>query len=145
MNPTLKKRSFRSGWRALACAMMKLSYSRAILPRYSVSSPGNVDRALARELHVVQVQHLVVEALQRAFGERDQPHRQIQAGQPGRGLDQVRQVLEVDHDVLALADAAHGGNQADGGVGFDHASAPPRMGLAIVEWSQEYMNGADEE
>src|SRR5262245_18800057 len=40
MNPTLKKRSFRSGWRAFACAMMKALYSFAILPRASVSSPG---------------------------------------------------------------------------------------------------------
>src|SRR2546425_10020245 len=38
--PTLKKRSFRSGWRALAWAMMKASYSRAIFPSSSVSSPG---------------------------------------------------------------------------------------------------------
>src|SRR4030095_15364816 len=40
MKPTLKKRSFRSGWRALACAMMKALYSFAILPNASVSSPG---------------------------------------------------------------------------------------------------------
>src|SRR4030095_14194501 len=40
MNPTLKKRSFRSGWRAFACAMMNALYSFAILPRASVSSPG---------------------------------------------------------------------------------------------------------
>src|SRR5215471_18723276 len=40
MKPTLKKRSFQSGWRALACAMTKALYSRAILPRASVSSPG---------------------------------------------------------------------------------------------------------
>src|SRR5229473_3598789 len=40
MNPTLKKRSFRSGWRALAWAMTNASYSRAILPSASVSSPG---------------------------------------------------------------------------------------------------------
>src|SRR5713101_134491 len=40
MKPTLKKRSFQSGWRALACAMMKQSHSRASLPSSSVSSPG---------------------------------------------------------------------------------------------------------
>src|SRR6266550_8231164 len=40
MNPTLKKRSFRSGWRAFACAMTNALYSLAILPSSSVSSPG---------------------------------------------------------------------------------------------------------
>src|SRR5262245_34069921 len=40
MNPTLKKRSFRSGWRAFACAMMNALYSFAIFPSASVSSPG---------------------------------------------------------------------------------------------------------
>src|SRR6266850_1941620 len=40
MNPTLKKRSLRSGWRAFACAMTNALYSFAILPRASVSSPG---------------------------------------------------------------------------------------------------------
>jgi hypothetical protein len=42
---------------------------------------------------VVQVEHLVVEALQGSFGDGDQPDRQVEAGQPGRGLDQVRNVL----------------------------------------------------
>src|SRR5262249_45075092 len=40
MKPTLKYRSFQSGWRALAWAMMKALYSRAIFPSSSVSSPG---------------------------------------------------------------------------------------------------------
>src|SRR5262249_61087220 len=31
-------------------------------------------------------------------------------------------VLEVDLDVLALADATHGGDEADAGVGLDHES-----------------------
>src|SRR5947208_16937297 len=33
-------------------------------------------------------------------------------------------MLEIDLDVLALADAAHGGDEADGGVRLDHARAP---------------------
>ena len=40
MNPTLKKRSLRSGCFAFAWAMTKASYSFAILPSSSVSSPG---------------------------------------------------------------------------------------------------------
>src|SRR2546425_7712037 len=40
MKPTLKNRSFRSGCRAFAWAMMNALYSLAILPSSSVSSPG---------------------------------------------------------------------------------------------------------
>ena len=40
MKPTLKKRSFQSGCRALAWAMMKTLYWRAIFPSSSVSCPG---------------------------------------------------------------------------------------------------------
>jgi hypothetical protein len=82
---------------------------------------GNVDGALAGERHVVEVEHLVVEGLQRALRERDQAHRDIERGQPRGGLHQVAQMLEIDLDVLAPADAADGGDQTDGGVGLDHA------------------------
>ncbi len=85
---------------------------------------GDIDRALPREGRVIQVEHLVVEGLQSALRERDQPHREVQARQPRRGLHQVREVLEVELDVLALADAAHGGDEADRGVRLDHARAP---------------------
>ena len=50
---------------------------------------GDVDRALARELDVIEIEHLVVEALERAFGERDQPHREIEAREPRCGLHQM--------------------------------------------------------
>jgi hypothetical protein len=42
----------------------------------------DVDGALARELHVVHVQHFVVEALKRTLRERDQAHRNGEAGEP---------------------------------------------------------------
>src|SRR2546425_2603008 len=83
---------------------------------------GDVDRALAGEGGVVEVEHLVVERLQRALGERDQPHGNVERRQPRGRFHQVAQVLEVDLDVLALADAAHGGDETDGGVGLDHAA-----------------------
>ena len=85
----------------------------------------NVDGALAGERGVVQVQHLVVERLERALGERDQPDRDREARQPGGGLDQVVQVLEVDLDVPALPDAPHRGDEPDGGVRLDHRGDPP--------------------
>ena len=41
---------------------------------------GDVDRALPGERLVIEVENLVVEALQGAFRDGDQPHRQVQAG-----------------------------------------------------------------
>src|SRR4029453_3613219 len=93
MKPTLKKRSRRSGCRALAWAITKALCSRAILPRASVSSPG-MSSAPPR-----------VEGRGPPPGEGDGPPGQVQARQPRRRLDEVGQVLEVDHDVLPLPDA----------------------------------------
>src|SRR5437867_3985664 len=87
----------------------------------------NIDRALPGEGRVVEVEHFIVERLQRSLREGDQPHRNIEARQPRRRLHQVREMLEVDLDVLALADAAHGGDEADGGVRLDHARSPSVM------------------
>ena len=81
---------------------------------------GDVDRAFAREFHMIQIQDFIVESLQRAFRDGDQAHRKAEARQPRRRLDEVRQVLQVDLDVLALADAAHGGDEANGRVWLDH-------------------------
>ena len=53
-------------------------------------------------VRVVEVEHLVVERLQRALGEGDQPDREVQARQPRGGLHQVGEVLEVDLDVARL-------------------------------------------
>src|SRR5438128_7969657 len=83
----------------------------------------DVDRALAREGGVVEVEHLVVERLQRALGEGDEAHGQVEARQPGGGLHEVREMVEVDLDVLALADSADGGDQTDGGRGRDRGRA----------------------
>ncbi len=82
--------------------------------------PGDVDRALPGEVLVVEVEYLVVEALQRALWHGDQPDRQVQAGQPRSGLNQVRQMLEVDTDLVATANPAHGRHEADGLIGLDH-------------------------
>src|SRR5262245_56686069 len=86
--------------------------------------PGDVDGALSRELDMIQVEHLVVEALERALREGDEPHGDVEAGQPGGGLHQMREVVQIDLDVLALADPPNGGNEADGGIRLDHARAP---------------------
>src|SRR5262245_61200529 len=93
--------------------------------------PGNVDGALAGELHVVEVEDLVVETLEGALGKRDEAHREIQARQPRGGLHQVAQMLEIELDVLALADSAHGGDQSHGRVGLDHRR-PPRSWRIIA-------------
>src|SRR5260370_22770268 len=82
----------------------------------------DVDRAFPGELLVIKVEDLIVEALQGAFGDRDEAPRQVQAGQPRCGLDQVREVLEVRLDLVAVTDAAHGGDQAQGLIRLDHES-----------------------
>src|SRR5260370_15593536 len=82
----------------------------------------DVDRAFPGELLVIKVEDLIVEALEGAFGDRDEAHWQVQAGQPRGGLDQVREVLEVRLDLVAVTDAAHGGDQAQGLIRLDHES-----------------------
>ena len=104
--PTLKKRSGNSSWRALAWPMMNTFQCLARSPRKSVSGPGTSIARLARVRRVVQVEHLVGEALQRALGQQHQAHRQVEAGEPRRRRDQVAEVVEVALDLGPLADAA---------------------------------------
>ena len=80
----------------------------------------DVDRALARVLLVVEVHHLVGEALEGALGDRHQAHRLVQPAQPERRLDQVLQMVEVLRDLLAAPDAPHRGHQPDRLVGRRH-------------------------
>src|SRR5438309_4018047 len=95
----------------------------------------DVDRALAREGRVVEVEHLVVERLQGTLRESDEAHGQVEAREPGGGLHEVGEVVEVDLDVLALADPSDGGDQTDGGVGLDHASyLSRRVHAARLSW-----------
>ena len=91
--------------------------------------PGNVDRALAREGLVVEVEHLVVEALQRALRDRDQPHRQVEAAQPRRRGHEVVEMLEVAADLVAVADAPHRRNQPDRLIRLDHLRLPSRWAV----------------
>src|SRR5947209_16807977 len=81
---------------------------------------GDVDGASTRELNVVEFQHLVVERLQRTFRDRDQADREVEARQPSSRLYQMRQMLEVDLDVLPLPDASNCWYEADCGVRADH-------------------------
>src|SRR5215467_7707400 len=102
-------------------------YERVPLPGQPPQVVGlrarDVDRAFGGELLVVEVEDLVIETLQGAFGYGDEPHRQVQARQPRRGLDEVREVLEVRADLLAAPDAAHGGDEAQGLVWLDHGES----------------------
>src|SRR5919204_115953 len=92
---------------------------------------GDVDRTLPGELHVVQVQHFIVEALQGTFGDRDQTDGKIQAREPGCGLDQVRKMVEVYSDVFAPAYPTDGWNETDGCVGLDHTATSGWAGLPL--------------
>ncbi len=86
----------------------------------------DVDRAFPCELLVVEVKDLVVEPLKGAFGDGDEPHRKVQAGQPRCRLDEVREMLEVRADLIAAPDATHGGDQAQGLVRLDHGESLQR-------------------
>ena len=63
---------------------------------------GDIDCAFARVLNVVQIEYLVVEALQGALWQRNQADRQFKAGKPRCGLHHVSDVFEVDRDIVAL-------------------------------------------
>ncbi len=86
---------------------------------------GYVDAAGARVIGVVDVEHLVVEAHQRALGDRQKPHRDVEIGQPERRLGQALEVLDVVGDVVAAADAVEGRDEADCVIGFDHDAITP--------------------
>ena len=95
------------------------------LPEELRLRPRDVDRAVPGKGGVVEVEHLVVERLQTTLGDRDEPYRQIKARQPGRGLEQLRDVLEVATDVGAGANTTNGGDEAHGRVGLGHAGSVP--------------------
>jgi hypothetical protein len=98
-----------------------------------------------REVLMVEVEDLVVEALQCPLGDGDQADRQIQARQPGCCLDQVRQVLDVPLDLVAVPDAMHRGHQAQGLVWLDHDSSlrlrPAGAGYQCKAASQDAHGG----
>jgi hypothetical protein len=71
---------------------------------------GNVDGAGPRELGVIDVEDLVVEALQRALGDGDEADRNVEVRQPERCLGQAFQMLQVLLDVLAAANAPSSGS-----------------------------------
>ena len=59
-------------------------------------------------------------SLEGSLGESDEPDREVEAGEPGGSFDEVREVFEVDFDIGARANASHGGDESDGGVGLYH-------------------------
>jgi hypothetical protein len=90
--------------------------------------PRDVDRAFPGEGRVVEIQHLVVERLERPLGEGDQPDGNREARQPRGRLDQVVEMLKVDLDVGALPDAPHRGYEPDCHVRLDHLPPHTRCG-----------------
>ncbi len=92
--------------------------------------PRNVDTAGARIVGVIDVEHLVVEAHQGAFRNGQEPHRDVEIGQPERRLGQALEMLEIVLDVLAPADAPERRNEADGVVWLDHGPPLSRLQAA---------------
>ena len=84
----------------------------------------NIDRRLAGVGDVIEIEHLVGKALERPFRHGDQPHRQVEAREPGGGGDHVGDVLEIALDLGPLADAANGRDHANGRVRLNHAFPP---------------------
>src|SRR5262249_4209258 len=84
-------------------------YEALILSRDAAERIGflarKVDRAFTGELGVIEVEHLVIESLQRTLRQSDEPNRQFQAGEPCRCFDKATNVLQVDQDVCAFANA----------------------------------------
>src|ERR1700761_3217823 len=89
---------------------------------------GGVDGAFPRVPLVVQVEDLIGEPLQSALRDADQLHRKVHAGQPGRCLDHVRDVLEIPADLLTAADAPHRLDETYGLVWLDHLDRSPLSG-----------------
>ncbi len=81
----------------------------------------NIDGAFPGKVRVIEVEHLVVEGLQGAFGEGDEPDGQVQAGEPGGRFDEMGQVLQVDLDISPGADTPNGGDETNSRIGFDHS------------------------
>ena len=94
--------------------------------------PRDVDGALPGERGVVEVQHLVVERLERSLREGDQPDRDREARQPRSRLHEMVEMLEVDLDVPPLPDPPHRGDEADCHVRLDHALCLP---LTRCRWA----------
>ena len=65
------------------------------------------------------VERLVGEAREGALGERDHPHRHVDADHGHGRVDPVLDDGEVSLDVLALADAVDDRREPDGEVGGD--------------------------
>src|SRR5580658_11176226 len=88
----------------------------------------NIDAAGARVIGVVDVEHLVVESHQRAFGDRQKPHRDVEIGQPERRLGQALEMLDIVLDVVAPANAVEGRDEADGVVWLAHDGYAATLG-----------------
>ena len=81
---------------------------------------GDVDSAVAGVGNMVEIHDLIVKRLQRTFGKGDQTNRQVKPGEPTRRFDDMALMFDVAHDVFALGNPPHGGNQADGIERLDH-------------------------
>src|SRR5579884_2306909 len=76
---------------------------------------GDIDRAFSCKLDVIEVEHLIIEALQGSFGKGDQSDRQIETGEPGGSFDEMGEVFDVALNVGAGTDATYGRNESNGG------------------------------
>jgi len=86
MKPMLKKRSFQS---FMACLGLRhdedIPFARKLADLVGLG-PGMSMQQCARRSRVIDVEHLVIKAHQGAFRNGQQPHRNIEIGEPEGGL-----------------------------------------------------------
>src|SRR5450759_736376 len=88
--------------------------------------PRNIDTTRAGIVGMIDIQHFVIEAHQRALGDREQTNWNVKIGQPEGRLGQALEMLDVMFDLLAPTNTPETRYQADRIVGLDH-SFPHRI------------------
>ncbi len=88
----------------------------------------DIDRGAVHVLDVIPVEDFIREALQRAFRNRNQPHRQIDRREPYRGARELSDVVQIALDIGTLLRAPHHRLKCERHVLFDY----PRITSHVV-------------
>jgi amidase len=73
---------------------------------------------------VINVEYLVVEPLQCALGNGDEPNWNFQVGEHRRRLREMSEVIQVLLDIVPPTSAPKCRYQANGGIGLNHRTPP---------------------
>jgi len=86
---------------------------------------GDVDGTGLGVFDMIDVEDLIVEALERALRHGDEADRNIKIGEENGGLCQMAKMLKILLDILPPPGAPEGGNKADRRVRLDHRCSFP--------------------